>query len=138
MSDELRISSRVDADLIRKFTGRFANLSQFFPELRHPLSAGCWLSNGKWARLKRRGAKGKRWLRLRRGSRCFSDLEALLQVASEVVGDNHGVVMAPALEFDDVGQEGVLTVVTDASRVRIRMMGSADTLSRRRRMARCS
>lgn len=40
----LRDSARVDVDMVKKMTGRLTILSQYFPELRHPLGAGYSLS----------------------------------------------------------------------------------------------
>lgn len=41
-------SAAVNARLLERFTGRATNLSQFFPELRIPLSVGCVLGRVSW------------------------------------------------------------------------------------------
>lgn len=112
----LRDSGRVNVDLMQRFTGRLTNLSQYFPELRPPLSVGYSLSRGKWARTLRRDRDGVRWLRIGKRSRTHSELLDLLDVALDTATDNSGVALAPARQFDEMLVESTLTVVTDASR----------------------
>ena len=116
---EMESASRVDVELMQRFTGRLTNLSQYFPELRCPLGVGYALSRGRWARSRRKSEDGTRWLRLSVNGRRCQELRDLLDVALEVVSDNSGVVMAPALVFDDISAAGTLTVVTDASRAAV-------------------
>lgn len=44
--------------------GRLKNRTQYFPELRRPLSVGYSLSRSEWAFLRRRGRTGIRWILL--------------------------------------------------------------------------
>lgn len=74
------------------------------------------MSRSQWARSRRKSSDGGRWLRLGSGSRSFYELLDLLEVAQEVVSDNEGVALAPALAFDSLQAAGTLLVVTDASR----------------------
>lgn len=107
---------------MQRFTGRLTNLSQYFPELRHPMNVGYSLSRSKWARSRRRDQDGVRWIRLGRQSQTHSVLLDLIAVAHEVASDNEGVVSAPAARF-----YGLQAQVTPTAAPRP-TMGSVDTL----------
>lgn len=117
MRDGLRADATVDLRLLERFTGRLTNLSQFFPELRHPLSVGYALSRVRW-----RAARGHSMRRasarqhIRPGGKRESQMLTLLDVAQAVAEDDEGVFLAPTRVFDATNADGVITVVSDASK----------------------
>jgi len=91
-------------------------LSQFFPELRHPLSVGYALGRVRWQTARGVTRRPTTWLHIRPGGTRERQMHTLLDVAQAMAEDDVGVSLAPTRVFDELRAAGVLTVVTDASK----------------------
>ena len=95
----------VDQASAARLVGRLCSLSQVCPALR-PLLHGGYAVTRTWAR---------RRLRLRRGSRAWTDWTHLLRQAPLELRRCGGVALAPRLLAPGRGVLGTMTVVADAS-----------------------
>lgn len=114
--DGLSGGATVDLRLLERFTGRLTNLSQFFPELRHPLSVGYALTRVRWRTARQFTRRPASQLHVRPGGQRESQMLTLLDVAQAVAEDDEGVFLAPTRVFDAIDADGVVTVVSDASK----------------------
>mmetsp|Transcript_35760 Transcript_35760/g.86828 ORF Transcript_35760/g.86828 Transcript_35760/m.86828 type:complete len:541 (-) Transcript_35760:1988-3610(-) len=114
--DRLATDTCVDTALMARFTGRLTNLSQFFPELRLPMSVGYAISRVTWLSGDGFRRRPLRYVHLRRGGRREEELQTLLAVAEDVAEDDWGVPLAPVRCFPAYDAPTSLTLLTDASR----------------------
>lgn len=109
-------AAHIDSALMARFTGRLTNLSQFFPELRLPLSVGYAMSKATWVDKSGQRRRPLASIRLRPGGRRAEELATLLAVAAEVANDDWGVPLAPSPRFPSYRAPSTLTILSDASR----------------------
>lgn len=114
--ESLEAAAQLDLRLLERFTGRLTNLSQFFPELRHPLAVGYALSRVRWQTARGMTRRPATRLHIKPGGAREQQMHTLLEVAQAMAEDDVGVALAPTRIFDAPHTPGVLTVVTDASK----------------------
>jgi hypothetical protein len=111
--------ARVDLRKARRLVGRLNNLSQVAPGLRPRLHGGYSITEARFSRHggQGQGSKGLSpgMARLRKDGTRQRDWIALLDFATQELGDNVGVRMAPRTLAPTRDTSGSLTTVTDAS-----------------------
>jgi hypothetical protein len=106
----LASQAKVPLARARTLVGRLVNLAQVSPELNAFLNGGYTVT----AQLGRQRSEPL-FRDIARGSKAHSSWTELLAMATELLGANEGVAVAPQLHFPSRQEVGVFTSTTDAS-----------------------